>query len=65
MNDMSKLIKHVREAPKFFFSFSVFFMYCFVSVSLWLSHIHYVYKVPYYSLKKFYCNSSTSHICPL
>ena len=50
MNDMSKLIKHVREAPKFFYSSSVFFMYCFVSVSLWLSHIHYVNKVPYYSL---------------
>ena len=24
MNDMSKLIKHVREAPTFFYSFSVF-----------------------------------------
>ena len=42
MNDMSKLIKHVREAPKFFYSSIVFFMFCFVSVSLWLSPIHYV-----------------------
>ena len=49
---MSKLIKHVREAPNFFYSFSVFFMYCLVSVSLWLSHIHYVYKFPYYSLQQ-------------
>ena len=24
MNDMSKLIKHVRKAPNFFYSFSVF-----------------------------------------
>ena len=53
MNNMSKLIKHVREAPIFFYSFNVFFMYCFVSVSLWLSHIHYV-KVPYYSLQQFF-----------
>ena len=52
MNDMSKLIKHVREAPNFFYSFSFFFTYCLVSVSLWLSHIHYVYKFPYYSLQQ-------------
>ena len=50
MNDMSKLIKHVREATKCFYSSSVFFMYCFVSFSHWLSHIYYAYKVPYYSL---------------
>ena len=53
MNDMSKLIKHVREAPKNFYS-SIFFIllvYCLVFVSLWLSHILYVYKVLYYSLQ--------------
>ena len=54
MNDMSKLIEHVREAPTFFYFSSVFFMYWFVSVSLMLSHIHYVYKVPYYSLQQFF-----------
>ena len=31
-----------------------FFMCCFVSVNLWLSYIHYVYKVPYYSLQQFF-----------
>ena len=30
MNDMSKLFKHAREALKFVYSSSVFFMYCFV-----------------------------------
>ena len=64
MNDMSKLIKHVREAPRNFF-FKCLFMYCLVSVSLWLSHIHYVYKVPYYSLQQFFVIHPTSHICPL
>ena len=54
MNDMSKLFKHVREASNFFYSYSIFFMYCFVSVRLWISHIHYAYKVPYYSLQQFF-----------
>ena len=41
MNDMSKLIKHVREAPKICYSSSVFSCtYCLVSASPWLSHIH-------------------------
>ena len=48
MNDLSKLIIHVREAPNKISS-SVF-TYCLVSVS----HIHYVYKVPYYSLLHFF-----------
>ena len=52
MNDMSKLNKHVRIVPRNFF-FKCLFMYCLVSVSLWLSHIHYV-KVPYYSLQQFF-----------
>ena len=51
---MSKLFKHVREASTFFYSYSIFFMYCFVSVRLWISHIHYAYKVPYYSLQQFF-----------
>ena len=54
MNDISKLIKHVRKAPKKFYSFSVFFLNCLVFVSPWLSHIHYVYKVPFYSLQQFF-----------
>ena len=49
MNNISKLIKHVREAAKFFSLF-----YVLLCVSLWLSHIHYVYKVPYYSLQQFF-----------
>ena len=51
MNDMSKLIKHVRKAPKLFYFSSGFFMNCFVSINLWLSHIHYVFKVPFYYQK--------------
>ena len=47
MNDMSKLNKHVRKAPKLFYFSSGFFMNCFVSINLWLSHIHYVCKVPF------------------
>ena len=45
---------------------SVFlFIYFSVSVSPWLSYIHYVYKVPNCSQRQFFCNLSTSHICPL
>ena len=51
MDDKSKLFEH---APKFFYSTSVFLMYCLVSVSLWLSHIYYSYKVPYYSLQQIF-----------
>ena len=37
----------------FILSVSIF-MCCFVSVNLWLSYIHCVYKVPYYSLQQFF-----------
>ena len=54
MNNVSKLIKHVREVPKNVCSSIVSFNVILkVSVSPWLSHIHYVYKVPYYSLQQF------------
>ena len=53
-NILSRLIKHVREVPKNVCSSIVSFNVILnVSVSPLLSHIHYVYKVPYYSLQQF------------
>ena len=56
MKYMSKLMKNVREAQKMsvilvYFDLPIYFL---VSVSPWLSHIQYVYKVPYYSLQQFF-----------
>ena len=51
---MSKLIKHVREAPKNVCFPSAFFVYFLVSVNPLLSNIHYIKQGPYYSLQHFF-----------
>ena len=57
MNDMSKLIKHVREAPNFFILLVSFLC---IALCLLVSGL-----VIFTKSTAVFCNSSTSHICPL